>query len=440
MIFIFSGRVPAEAVLRGALSKIIFLLLLCASPSYAVLTIEIIGGGATQIPVAIVPLAGEQGLPQSITAVVGADLARSGLFKLVDTGGINPLPMEPSEIRYGDWKARGADAMVIGSVRLLPEAKLEVRFRLMDVAKQTQLAGFSYTIAPAQLRLTAHRIADVVYEKLTGDPGVFSTKISYVVKQGNHYELQIADADGYDSQTVVSSNDSIISPTWSPEGNRIAYVSFEKKRAVTYVQSLTTGKRSLLAGYEGSNSAPAWAPDGNRLAVVLSKDGISQVYLVNPDGSGLQRLTYSGAIDTEPNFSKDGKWILFTSDRGGSPQIYRMPASGGEAERLTFEGTYNVSPRFSPDGKSFAFIQRGNGRFNVAVQDLATRQMQVLTDSMLDESPSYAPSGKIILYATEIGGRGVLAAVSNDGKIKQRLTVQSGDVREPSWGPFLRSQ
>jgi TolB protein len=440
MIFKFNGRIRAEAILRGALSKIIFLLLLCASPSYAVLTIEIIGGGATQIPVAIVPLVGEQGLPQSITAVVGADLARSGLFKLVDTGGINPLPVEPSEIRYGDWKARGADAMVIGSVRLLPEAKLEVRFRLMDVAKQTQLAGFSYTIAPAQLRLTAHRIADVVYEKLTGDPGVFSTKISYVVKQGNHYELQIADADGYDSQTVVSSNDSIISPTWSPDGNRIAYVSFEKKRAVTYVQSLTTGKRTLLAGYEGSNSAPAWAPDGNRLAVVLSKDGISQIYLINPDGSGVQRLTYSSAIDTEPNFSKDGKWILFTSDRGGSPQIYRMPASGGDAERLTFEGTYNVSPRFSLDGKSFAFIQRGNGRFNVAVQDLATRQTQVLTDSMLDESPSYAPNGKIILYATEIGGRGVLAAVSNDGKVKQRLTVQSGDVREPSWGPFLRFQ
>ncbi len=440
MIFKFNGRIRAEAILRGALSKIIFLLLLCASPSYAVLTIEIIGVGATQIPVAIVPLVGEQGLPQSITAVVGADLARSGLFKLVDTGGINPLPVEPSEIRYGDWKARGADAMVIGSVRLLPEAKLEVRFRLMDVAKQTQLAGFSYTIAPAQLRLTAHRIADVVYEKLTGDPGVFSTKISYVVKQGNHYELQIADADGYDSQTVVSSNDSIISPTWSPDGNRIAYVSFEKKRAVTYVQSLTTGKRTLLAGYEGSNSAPAWAPDGNRLAVVLSKDGISQIYLINPDGSGVQRLTYSSAIDTEPNFSKDGKWILFTSDRGGSPQIYRMPASGGDAERLTFEGTYNVSPRFSLDGKSFAFIQRGNGRFNVAVQDLATRQTQVLTDSMLDESPSYAPNGKIILYATEIGGRGVLAAVSNDGKVKQRLTVQSGDVREPSWGPFLRFQ
>ncbi|MGH8751849.1 MAG: Tol-Pal system beta propeller repeat protein TolB [Burkholderiales bacterium] len=437
MIFKFRGHASPGARLRGALSKIIFLLLmLCATPSRAALTIEIIGGGATQIPVAVVPFAAEQGLPQSITTVIGADLARSGLFKLVDTGGIVPLPVEPADIRYGDWKARGADAIVIGSVKLLPEARIEVRFRLMDAAKQVQLAGFSYIITSAQLRLTAHRIADVVYEKLTGDPGVFSTQISYVVKQGNRYELQIADADGYGAQTIVTSNDSIISSAWSPDGGRLAYVSFEKKHAVTYIQSLQTGKRTLLAGFEGSNSAPAWAPDGKRLAIVLTKDGSSQIYMINADGGGLQRLTFSSAIDTEPNFSKDGKWIVFTSDRGGSPQIYRMPANGGDAERLTFEGTYNVSPRFSPDGKSFVFIQRAGGRFNIAVQDLATRQAQVLTDSNLDESPTYAPNGKIILYATETGGRGVLAAVSNDGKVKQRLTVQSGDVREPSWGPF----
>lgn len=442
MTFETIKRVRASAAWRGALTKIIFLLLfLYAGPLQAALTIEIIGGGATQIPIAVVPFAAEQGLPQSITAVVSADLARSGLFKLVDTGGINPLPVEPGDIRYADWKARNADALVIGTVRPLADGRLEVRFRLMDVVKQAQLAGFSYNIVPAQLRLTAHKIADVVYEKLTGYPGVFSTKICYVVKQGSKYELQIADADGYGSQTVVTSNESIISPSWSPDGTKLAYVSFERKKAVIYLQSLLTGQRTLLASFPGSNSAPVWAPDGKRLAVVLSKDGISQIYLVNPDGSNLQRITYSGAIDTEPNFSSDGKWIIFTSDRGGTPQIYRMPASGGESERLTFEGTYNVSPRFSPDGKSFAFIQRGvGGGFNVAVEDVATRQVQVLTNSLLDESPTFAPNGKIILYATIENNRGILAAVSSDGKVKQRLTVQSGDIREPTWGPFLKAQ
>lgn len=434
--------IHASAAWRGALTKIIFLLLFhYAGPLQAALTIEIIGGGATQIPIAVVPFAAEQGLPQSINAVVSADLARSGLFKMVDTGGINPLPVELSDIRYADWKARNADALVIGTVRPLADGRLEVRFRLMDVVKQAQLAGFSYNIVPAQLRLTAHKIADVVYEKLTGYPGVFSTKICYVVKQGSKYELQIADADGYGSQTVVTSNESIISPSWSPDGTKLAYVSFERKRAVIYLQSLLTGQRTLLANFPGSNSAPVWAPDGKRLAVVLSKDGISQIYLVNSDGSNLQRITYSGAIDTEPNFSSDSKWIIFTSDRGGTPQIYRMPASGGESERLTFEGTYNVSPRFSPDGKSFAFIQRGvGGDFNVAVEDLATRQVQVLTNSLLDESPTFAPNGKIILYATIENNRGILAAVSSDGKVKQRLTVQSGDIREPTWGPFLKAQ
>lgn len=442
MTFETIKRIRASAAWRGALTKIIFLLLfLYAGPLQAALTIEIIGGGATQIPIAVVPFAAEQGLPQSITQVVGADLARSGLFKLVDTGGINPLPVEPSDIRYADWKVRNADALVIGTVRPLADGRLEVRFRLMDVVKQAQLAGFSYNIVPAQLRLTAHKIADVVYEKLTGYPGVFSTKICYVVKQGSKYELQIADADGYGSQTVVTSNESIISPSWSPDGTKLAYVSFERKKAVIYLQSLLTGQRTLLASFPGSNSAPVWAPDGKRLAVVLSKDGISQIYLVNPDGGNLQRITYSGAIDTEPNFSSDGKWIIFTSDRGGTPQIYRMPASGGESERLTFEGTYNVTPRFSPDGKSFAFIQRGvGGGFNVAVEDVATRQVQVLTNSLLDESPTFAPNGKIILYATIENNRGILAAVSSDGKVKQRLTVQSGDIREPTWGPFLKAQ
>ena len=413
------------------------ILALAGGPARAALTIEIIGSGATQIPIAIAPFAAEQTLPQSITAIVGADLARSGLFKLIEPGAA--APHEPAEVRYPDWSGRGAEALVIGSVAPRPDGKLDVRFRLLDVVRQSQLAGFSYTARPAELRATAHKIADVIYEKLTGDPGVFSTRIAYVVKNGPNYELQVADADGYGAQTVLGSREPIISPAWSPDGGRLAYVSFEKKKPVIYVQSLATGTRQLLAGFKGNNSAPAWSPDGKQLCIVLTRDGNSQLYLLNSDGSGLKRLSYSSAIDTEPFFSPDGKWLLFTSDRGGSPQIYRMPATGGEPARLTFEGSYNVSPKVSPDGKSFAFMQRAEGNFHIAVQDMATGQVQVLTDMSLDESPSFAPNGKMIIYATEINRRGVLMAVSSDGRVKQRLSVQAGDVRDPAWGPLLKN-
>ncbi|PZP60074.1 MAG: Tol-Pal system protein TolB [Azospira oryzae] len=429
-----------NAVVRSVpfLRRLVLLALLLAASSAARanLTIEIIGGGATQIPIAVVPFARESVLPQSVTEVVGADLARSGLFRLVPVG--SNRPSEPNEVLYPEWQSRGAEALVIGAVVPLQDGRFEIRFRLMDVLKQQQLAGFTYTVTADQLRLTAHRIADVIYERLTGDKGVFSTRIAYVVRQGNRYELQVADADGFNPQTVVASNEPIISPAWSPDGTRLAYVSFENRKPIIYVQNLLTGQRRVLANYKGSNSAPAWSPDGKRLAVVLTKDGISQIYLVNADGTGLTRLTHSGAIDTEPSFSPDGEWLLFTSDRGGSPQIYRIAVNGGSTARLTFEGDYNVSPHYSPDGKSFVFVTRRNGRFNVAVQDMVTGQVQVLTDSRLDESPTFAPNGRMILYATEVGGRGVLAAVSSDGRVRQRLTVRAGDVREPAWGPFVQ--
>ena len=419
-------------------SFVVLLLAALPSLSLAALTIEIVGTGANQFPIAVAPFRAEAGTPQPLTPVIAADLARSGVFRLVDAGGINPPPYEPQDLNYGTWRARGADAVVIGSIAPLPDGRYEVRFRLMDVAKQAQLAGFAYTASAAQLRHTAHKIADVIYQTLTGERGVFATRIIYVVKQAKRFELQVADADGHGAQTVLTSGEPIISPAWSPDGTQIAYVSFEQRKPVVYVQSLLTGQRRALANFWGSNSAPAWSHDGRRLAVVLTKDGGSQIYLLNVDGSGVRRLTQSSAIDTEPNFSPDGQLLLFTSDRGGSPQIYGMPADGGEARRLTFEGTYNVSPRFSPDGKSFTFIQRNGSRFNVAVQDLATRQVQVLTDGTVDESPTFSPNGRMILYATAAKGRGILSAVSSDGRVKQRLTADNGDVREPAWGPLAK--
>lgn len=404
--------------------------------AHAQLTIDITTSGGRQIPIAVLPFAGEAGQAQAVSTVVGADLARTGLFRLVNAVGVSPLPTEPSEVNFVDWQARSSEALVIGKIETLKDGRVEVRFRLFDVQKQSQLASFSYVVAAAQLRATAHRIADVIYEKLTGEKGVFSTKITYVVKRGTRFELQVADADGVNAQTVLASNEPIISPAWSPDGSRIAYVSFDQKKPIVVVQNLAQGTTRVVANYRGNNSAPAWSPDGSRLAVVLTRDDIAQLYLVPAQGGEPRRLTTTPAIDTEPSFSPDGKWIAFTSDRGGSPQVYRMPAEGGPAQRLTFEGTYNVRPRYSPDGKTIAFVQREAGRFRIAVLEVDTGQVTVLTDGTLDDSPSFAPNGKMILYEAQAGGRGQLAAVSSDGRVKQRLASSSGDVRDPAWGPL----
>ncbi len=420
--------------------RVVFALALAVSAcqAFAQLSIEITGAGAQRMPIAILPFAGEAALPAAISTIVRADLERSGLFRPLEIPALNPQPTEASEVSYAEWRSRLADALVLGSVAARPDGRFEVRFRLFDVAKQAPLGGVAYTMARDQARATAHRISDYVYEKLTGEKGVFSTRIAYVVKRGNRYELQIADADGAGAETALASFEPIISPAWSPDGRRLAYVSFENKKPVVYVHSLADGRRHVAANFKGSNSAPAWSPDGSKLAVVLSREGGSQVFQVNPDGSGLRRLASSSAIDTEPVYSPDGQYIYFTSDRGGSPQIYRMPAGGGDAQRITFEGSYNVSPRVSPDGKRLAFVTRNGGRFQAALLDLETRQVQVLSDSDRDESPSFAPNGRMILLATVNGGRGVLAAVSSDGRVKQRLSTTAGDVREPSWGPFTK--
>ena len=415
----------------------VLLALLLPLAAHAQLSIEITGAGAQRIPIAVVPFGGEATLPASITAIVRADLERSGQFRGLELPPLSPPPTDASNVSYPEWRARLADAVLLGSVAPRPDGRFEVRFRLFDVVKQTPLGGIAYTMAKEQTRATAHRIADFVYEKLTGDKGVFSTRVAYVVKRGNRYELQIADADGAGAETALASFEPIISPTWSPDGRRLAYVSFEAKKPVVYVHSIADGRRQVAANFKGSNSAPAWSPDGAKLAVSLSREGGSQIFLMNPDGSGLRRLTSSSAIDTEPRFSRDGQFIYFTSDRGGTPQIYRMPAGGGEPQRITFEGGYNVTPRISPDGKTLAYITRNAGKFQVALLDLSNRQVQILTDSDRDESPSFSPNGRMILLATVIGGRGVLSAVSADGRVKQRLTATTGDVREPAWGPFL---
>jgi len=415
-----------------------FFLLFAVLPARAQLTIEIVGGGGAALPLAVVPFESEATYPLGITGIVGADLQRSGLVRLVDTAGVSPRPYRAEEVQAGVWRARQADAVVVGSMRPASDGRVEVRFALVDVVKQTLLTSMTYTVTPQQFRATAHRIADAIYEKLTGDPGIFSTRIAYITKQGPRYQLLVADADGADPQSVVTSNEPLLSPKWSPDGTRIAYVSFESRKPVVYVQSLSTGQRQAVANFRGSNSSPAWSPDSRRLAVTLTKDGGSQVYVMNADGSNVTRVLSSGGIDTEATFTPDGASLLFTSDRGGTPQIYRANLASGAVERITFEGSYNVSPRPFPDGKGLAFVRRDGGRFQIATLDYATKQVQVLTDGPGDESPSVAPNGKLIIYASAAGGRGILAAVSSDGRVKQRLVAPATEVREPAWGPLRR--
>jgi len=402
---------------------------------HAQLRVEISGVGASQIPIAIASFANESVAPQQVSAIIKADLARSGVFKLIDTGDVLS---ETSTINYADWKARGADALVVGSVQRLADGRFDVRYRLLDNLKSSQLSALSIGTPPQQLRLTAHRIADDIYQKLTGIPGIFSTRIAYVTKAGKEFRLEVADADGEGNQVALRSNEPIISPAWSPDGSKVAYVSFEAKKPIIYVQNLVTRQRTVVANFKGSNSAPSWSPDGSRLAVALTRDGLTQVYIINADGSGVRRLTNTNGIDTEPQFSPDGGSIYFTSDRSGGPQIYKVGISGGDAQRVTFNGSYNISPRLSPDGKVLAYISRREGKFQLYALDLTNGQEQRLSDTVKDESPSFSPNGKYIMYATESGRRGSLAIVSVDGRVKQRLTTQAGDVREPTWGPFMK--
>ena len=423
----------------------LLLTLLWPTFAHAILTIEITRGVDIGTPIAIVPFAweGSVQLPQNISDVIEADLARSGRFAVLPRRDFVSSPHEDKDVVFKDWRILKAEALVIGSVRLAAPGKYQVQFRLYDVFKGSQIAGFRYTVGPEMLRSVAHQISDIIYEKITGEPGAFNTRIAYVTREERPgvkpvYKLQVADSDGVNPQTVVRSPEPLLSPAWSPEGNRLAYVSFEDKRSKIYIQNLIDGRRDLVAEYTGINGAPAWSPDGGSLAMALSRDGNAEIYTMHLGSRSLRRMTYDQAIDTEPAWSPDGRDIVFTSDRAGTPQIYRMSASGGPAERLTFDGDYNARAAYAADGKSISLVSRSQGGFRIAVLRLDNRTMQVLTETALDESPSFAPNGRMIIYATEVRGRGVLASVSADGRVRQLFKLEEGDVREPAWSPYNR--
>ena len=395
--------------------------------------VEISGVGATQVPIVIADFRGEDKV--KLAAIVRADLQRSGLFRATPAD----APMdEGSQLNLTDWRARGADAVVAGSVTRLADGRFDVRYRLWDAVRNEQLLGQSKVVLEPDLRLAAHRVADEIHEQLTGERGVYATRIAYVVRAGRRFTLHVTDADGEGGQVALASPEAIISPAWSPNGKQLAYVSFESQKAVVWVQDLTTGQRRVLASFRGSNSAPAWSPDGERLAVTLSQDGLAQIYTIAAAGGAPVRLMRSGGIDTEAVYAPDGRSLYFVSDRSGGPQIYRVGASGSPVERITFDGNYNVSPAISPDGSLLAYVTRRNGAFKLMTQELAGGAPQALTDTQHDESPSFAPNGRLLVYATRAQGADVLMTTTLDGRIKTRLLSSGADMREPAWGPFGR--
>ncbi len=410
---------------------------LLALPAWAQFRVEVSGVGLTQVPIAFAPLRGEETSPQKISTIVQADLERSGQFRGVTAGVVVDETQRPD---ISAMRQKGADALLTGSISKMADGRYDVRIRLWDVVRGQDLGAMSYVVVTGDLRLASHRISDFVYEKLTGEKGVFSTRIAYVTKSGARFNLWVADSDGENAQSALASPEPIISPSWSPNGGQLAYVSFESRKPVVYIHDVSTGKRRVIANFRGSNSAPSWAPDGRTLAVTLSRDGGSQLFAIDAQGGEPRRLTQSAAIDTEPVFSPDGTAVYFVSDRGGAPQIYRMPASGGPANRVTFNGTYNISPSVSPDGRWLAYISRIGGAFKLHVMDIASGNVAAITDTSRDERPSFAPNSRLIVYATVVDGREALMTTTLDGRIKARLSGQGGDLREPNWGPFNKVQ
>ncbi len=416
------------------------------------LTIEITQGLEGALPIAVVPFAwrGDQAAlpPHEIGEIVAADLRRSGRFKPLAVNEMLARPSRGEEVDFRDWRALNVENLVIGEVSPNGPGGYLVKFYLYDVFRGEQITGFSIPTTASDLRATAHHIADIVYETLTGQPGAFATRIAYVtsVRSGSgkdakeRVELRIADADGYAPQTIVSSDEPLVSPAWSPDGRRVAYVSFEKGKPSIWVQEVFTGNREKLTSFKGINGAPAWSPDGRFLALTLSKDGNPDIFVMDIARRSLRPLTRHGAIDTEPAWAPDGKSLVFTSDRGGQPQIYRVSVNGGEATRVTFEGSYNARASFSPNGRLLTMVTRVDGQYRIATLDLESRDFRVMSTGRLDESPSFAPNGSMIIYATRVNDKGVLAAVSTDGRVQQRLRLQEGDVREPVWSPYTQQQ
>jgi TolB protein len=401
---------------------------------WAQFKVDVSGVGMTQLPIAIATFKGEETAPQKTSAIVLADLERSGQFRSVAMPGV--IMDELARPDFPQLRQKSADALLTGSASRLADGRYEIRAKLWDAVSGQERGDYRETVGVADLRLSAHRLADWVYEKLTGDKGVFATRIAYITKTVGKYSLWIADSDGENAQSALTSSEPIISPSWSPKGTQLAYVSFESRKPVIYVHELASGKRRVIANFRGSNSAPAWAPDGRNLLATLSRDGGSQLYQIDVTTGDAKRITQSAGIDTEPTYMPDGSAIYFVSDRGGSPQIYRTPAMGGPVERVTFGGSYNISPSLSPDGRWLTYISRVGGQFKVQVMNLSTGQASAITETTADERPSFAPNSKLIVFATVLQGREALMTTTLDGKIKARLSGQSGDIREPAWGPY----
>nr|WP_246480065.1 Tol-Pal system beta propeller repeat protein TolB [Motiliproteus sediminis] len=418
---------------------------LASATARAELTIEITQGVDQPVPLAVVPFgwSGTSALPENVSEVVAADLYRSGLFALMSRQNMLSFPTSAQQVYFRDWRLSGMEYLLVGKVLPQPGGNYRVEYELFDVINEQRLLGAHINGSGAQLRRMAHRIADAVYEKLTGIPGAFDTQIVYVTAQrfsadDYKYQLQLSDADGARPRVILESREPILSPTWSQDGKRLAYVSFESRRPAIYIQDVSTGKRERMASFRGLNGAPAFSPDGRKLALTLSKDGNPEIYVMDIATKALTRVTKHYGIDTEPNWTADGRSIIFTSNRGGMPQIYSVELENGWVERLTFEGDYNARGRLTQDGRHLVLVHRNNGVFHIAVQDLKTGRFDILTETYLDESPSIAPNGSMVIYATQEGTREVLAAVSIDGRVKFKLPARSGNVREPAWSPYLQ--